>query len=87
MSLPVNRRQFLHTASTAATTFLLASSRVSAGGVFGGSPAGNLVVGMMPLHAPIAEGHKSTLILQLGNIAYRTGRVLTCNPKNGRIQK
>jgi hypothetical protein len=33
----------------------------------------------------ILEGHKSTLLPQLGNIAYRVGRVLKCNPDNGRI--
>ena len=33
----------------------------------------------------ILEGHKSTLLPQLGNIAYRVGRVLKCNPENGRI--
>lgn len=35
--------------------------------------------------APILEGHKSTLLPQLGNIAYRTGRVLNCQPENGHI--
>jgi predicted dehydrogenase len=35
--------------------------------------------------APIIEGHKSTLLPQLGNIAYRVGRVLHCNPENGHI--
>ena len=38
------------------------------------------------LNAPIVEGHKSTLLPQLGNIAYRTGRVLTCDPANGHIK-
>lgn len=37
------------------------------------------------LTAPIAEGHKSTLLPQLGNIAYRVGRVLNCDPTNGHI--
>jgi predicted dehydrogenase len=37
------------------------------------------------LTAPIIEGHKSTLLPQLGNIAYRAGRVLNCNPENGHI--
>lgn len=35
--------------------------------------------------APILEGHKSTLLPQLGNIAYRVRRVLQCDPQNGRI--
>jgi predicted dehydrogenase len=37
------------------------------------------------LTAAILEGHRSTLLPQLGNIAYRVGRVLTCDPANGRI--
>lgn len=37
------------------------------------------------LNAPILEGHKSTLLPQLGNIAYRVGRVLNCDPTNGHI--
>lgn len=39
------------------------------------------------LASPILEGHKSTLIPQLGNIAFRTGRALNCDPTNGRILK
>ncbi|MXV15146.1 Gfo/Idh/MocA family protein [Hufsiella ginkgonis] len=41
--------------------------------------------GTEPINAPIAEGHKSTLLPQLGNIAYRVGRTLKCDPSNGRI--
>lgn len=37
------------------------------------------------LTSPILEGHKSTLLAQLGNISWRTGRVLNCDPKNGHI--
>jgi predicted dehydrogenase len=37
------------------------------------------------INAPILEGHKSTLLPQLGNIAYRVGRVLNCNAVNGHI--
>ena len=39
----------------------------------------------VPLNAPISEGHKSTLLSQLGNIAQRTGRALRTDPANGRI--
>lgn len=39
------------------------------------------------LTAPISEGHKSTLLPQLGNIAYRTGRVLNCDSKDGKVLK
>jgi predicted dehydrogenase len=41
--------------------------------------------GNTKLTAPIEEGHKSTLLPQLGNIAYRTGAALDCDPSNGRI--
>ncbi len=37
------------------------------------------------INAPILEGHKSTLLPQLGNIAYRVGRALKCDPANGHI--
>ncbi len=42
--------------------------------------------GKEKLNCPIAIGHKSTLLPQLGNIAYRTGRTLYCDPTNGRIK-
>jgi len=38
------------------------------------------------LNAEIAEGHKSTLLCQLGNIAYRTGHTLNLDPTNGHVQ-
>jgi predicted dehydrogenase len=34
----------------------------------------------------IEEGHKSTLLCLLGNIAYRTGHTLDCDPTNGHIR-
>jgi len=37
------------------------------------------------LNSEIEEGHKSTLLCHLGNIAHRTGRALRCEPKNGHI--
>ncbi|MBW3540037.1 MAG: Gfo/Idh/MocA family oxidoreductase [Planctomycetes bacterium] len=40
----------------------------------------------LELNAEIAEGHKSTLLCHLGNIAHRTGRTLDCDPANGHIQ-
>lgn len=36
-------------------------------------------------NAEILEGHRSTLLCHLGNIAHRTGRTLTCSSKDGRI--
>jgi predicted dehydrogenase len=35
--------------------------------------------------APIEAGYKATLLMQLANISYRTGRTLEINPANGRI--
>jgi predicted dehydrogenase len=40
----------------------------------------------LKLNSEIAEGHKSTLLCHLGNIAYRTNRTLACDPQTGRIQ-
>jgi predicted dehydrogenase len=34
---------------------------------------------------PAIEGHKSVLLLHLGNIAWRTGRMLNCDTTNGHI--
>jgi len=39
------------------------------------------------LRADIDSGHKSTLLVQLGNIAQRVGRSLEIDPKNGHIIK
>lgn len=36
-------------------------------------------------NADIEEGHKSTLLCHLGNIALRTGRTINTDPKNGHI--
>jgi len=41
--------------------------------------------GNAKLNAPIAQGHNSTLLAQLGNTAQRTGRSLTTDPTNGHI--
>jgi hypothetical protein len=38
-----------------------------------------------PLASDIDSGHKSTLLVQLGNIAQRTGSSLDVNPANGHI--
>lgn len=39
------------------------------------------------LHSDIHSGHRSTLLVQLGNIALRTGRSLDIDPANGHILK
>jgi predicted dehydrogenase len=41
--------------------------------------------GKSNLTAPITEGHKSTLLPQLGNISYKVGRTLNCDASNGHI--
>lgn len=43
------------------------------------------VRGTAKLNSEIEEAHKSTLLCHLGNIAYRLGRNLHCNPKNGQV--
>ena len=52
--------------------------------------AGNFVSAIrnetpLALNSEILEGHKSTLLCHLGNIAYRTKRSLVCDPSNGHI--
>jgi predicted dehydrogenase len=42
--------------------------------------------GFKPLNAPVEEGHKSVAMLHLGNIAWRVGRELHCDPANGHIK-
>jgi predicted dehydrogenase len=37
------------------------------------------------LNSDIEEGHKSTLLCHLGNIAHRTGDSLKCDPTNGHV--
>ncbi len=37
------------------------------------------------LNQPILEGHKSTLLCHLGNIAYRTGQTVRTDPANGHL--
>ena len=38
-----------------------------------------------PLNTSVENGHKCTLLMQLGNISLRTGKSLDINPNNGRI--
>ena len=52
--------------------------------------AGNLLQAVrdnkpLNLNAEILEGHKSTLLCHLGNIACRTGQTLEIDPSNGHI--
>jgi predicted dehydrogenase len=43
--------------------------------------------GNQQLTCPIEEGYKSVTLLHLGNIAWRVGRELNCDPANGHILK
>jgi predicted dehydrogenase len=43
------------------------------------------VRGNQQLNCPIAEGYKSVTLLHLGNIAWRVGRELNCDPANGHV--
>ncbi|HEK20751.1 MULTISPECIES: Gfo/Idh/MocA family protein [unclassified Mucilaginibacter] len=45
----------------------------------------NAIRGDEQLNQTIINGHRSTLVPQLGNIAQRVGRVLNIDPKNGHI--
>ncbi|AMV20895.1 Gfo/Idh/MocA family protein [Planctomyces sp. SH-PL14] len=40
----------------------------------------------LALNSEILEGHRTTMLCHLGNIAHRTGRTLHCDPATGRIQ-
>ena len=42
--------------------------------------------GTATLATPIDGGHTSTMMAHLGNIAWKTGRTLTCDPATGRVQ-
>jgi predicted dehydrogenase len=45
------------------------------------------VRGKQQLSCPIEEGSKSCTLLHLGNIAWRVGRELNCDPANGHVLK
>lgn len=45
------------------------------------------ITGKGVLHAEITEGHRSTLICQLGNISYRVQRSMDLDPKSGKPLK
>jgi len=60
--------------------------KVQAGDGFHFSNFLNSIRGKVRLNSEIEEGHKSTLLCHLGNIAHRRTRTLQTDPKNGQIQ-
>ncbi len=46
----------------------------------------NLNTGFAFAHLDFAEGHRGSALCHLGNIAWRLGRILVCDPQSGRIQ-
>jgi hypothetical protein len=45
------------------------------------------IVNGAKLHSDVESGHKSTLLVQLGNISQRVGRSLNIDSNNGHILK
>ncbi len=74
------------------TIYDLKGAEISKGkGAAGGDPAhiGNFldaIRGNTKLNSPIDEGQKSTMLCHLGNLAYRTGSMIHCDPKTGKIK-
>lgn len=77
-------------------TIVHAVTQVEAPGVSTVGPAQSLdaphivnfleaIRGRATLAAPIDGGHTSTLMAHLANIAWKTGRALTCDPATGRV--
>ena len=73
------------------TTFDLNGSETGKGKGKGGGDAAHMgnfldaIRGNAKLNSPIEEGQKSTMLCHLGNIAYRTGTVVRCNPATGKL--
>ncbi len=44
------------------------------------------VRGTQPVNSPVEQAHTSVTLLHLGNIAWRMGHDLHCDPKTGHIQ-
>ncbi len=77
--------KLLHEVTAAAVS---ATTDTRGGGALNGLHIGNflgVVRGeVSDQNSPVDEGHKSTLMCHLANMAYRTGETLECDPSNGR---
>ena len=73
------------------TVFDSKGKKVSEGNGKGGGDAAHIgnfleaIRGHEQLNSPIEEGQKSTMLCHLGNIAYRTGTVVRCDPSTGKM--
>ena len=84
-SMVINRDTWVVYDTKGVETSMSTSSVVGTGDA---SHIGNFldaVRGTATLNSPIDEGQKSTRLCHLGNIAYRTGTVVRCDPVSGAI--
>lgn len=77
-------KEVTHVSNTAASSTNVASPAADLDGVHIKNFLDSIRNGQLN-NSPIWEGHKSVLMCQLGNIAWKTGRVLNIDQRNGHI--